>query len=324
MILDPLDASNNYSITENNVGNQPWQFFHDVNNSFYPVKSHQMTPSHNISYNPNEYIHVKVPDMIKNQSQTVMFDEYLPKKGQCSPSSRQQQNILAFTPLVSIQSWHESCVTTNNMSVSTKLVPVSNRSFMSRSLIAVPNRSSVQTTVQKAIYLTIDYTATLAKRGPTVPNECHRKNGEQHHSDRSNSSRNNHRIRSHINHQHKHQNSTDSFSSNINIITSNKSFNSLSVKSFVSQHTIPKSITTNKTNYRQQSLVKNHIKQPKSRENYQRHVLPLPNGLSLSIESSIQQIDNKHSSFQNNHRHQTKSIIIPAITTTADASRVQV
>ncbi|CAF1520628.1 unnamed protein product, partial [Rotaria sordida] len=68
-------------------------------------------------------------------------------------------------------------------------------SFMSRSLIAVPNRSSVQTTVQKAIYLTIDYTATLAERGPTVPNECHRKNGEQHHSDRSNSSRNNHRIR---------------------------------------------------------------------------------------------------------------------------------
>ncbi|CAF1150661.1 unnamed protein product [Rotaria sordida] len=80
VLIDPLDASNNYSITENNVGNQPWQFFHDVNNSFYPVKSHQMTPSHNISYNPNEYIHVKVPDMIKNQSQTVMFDEHLPKK----------------------------------------------------------------------------------------------------------------------------------------------------------------------------------------------------------------------------------------------------
>ncbi|CAF2576643.1 unnamed protein product [Rotaria sp. Silwood2] len=360
-IDDRTDESNTYSsynsITQNDARNQTRQLPHDVNNSLYSIKSHRMPPLHNAPYDPNEYVHVQVPDMINDQSQTVMFDERLSKKERFSSSSRQQQQkASAFKPLTNTQSLYESSVTANDISVTRKSVPLSNRSSVPRSLTAVPNKSSAQAPVKKAIYLTIDYTATLAERSQTVANESHHKHGERHHSDGSRSSKNNHRIRSHTNHQHKHQNSTDSSNYHIEI-TSSKSFDSLQAKSSGSQQTLLKSISINKlaqniekvpfsnndtkqsksrSNHRQQPLLNNQVKPSKSRENHQQHkrqhLPPLPNGSSLSIDSSIRRTDTKHSSSQmmgipssqNNHQHQTKSVITPVMTTRANASRAKV
>ncbi|CAF0977493.1 unnamed protein product [Rotaria sp. Silwood1] len=321
------DVSNIYSsynsTNKNDIRNQTWQFLHDANNSLYSTESRRITPSYNISYNPNEYIHAQVPDTIKNQSQTVTFDERLPKRGPfASSSQQQQQKTLALKPLASTQSWHESSITSNNMSVSRKRISSSNRSSTLRSLTSVPSKPSAQAPVQKAIYVTIDYTATLAERGQTVANEYHRKNGERYHSDGSNSSTNNHRIRSRVNHRHKHQHSTDLCSSSIHI-PSSKSLDTFQAKLSGSQHTIPKSMSTNRlaknieqmpfinnetkqfrsrSHHRQQSLQTNQVKPSKSRENHQQHKRQHhsspSNELSFPIESSIRRIDNKHSNRQ--------------------------
>jgi hypothetical protein len=339
-------------MTQNDILNQTWSSSHDVDNSFYTINLHRMTPSYNMPYITNQYDHDQIPNIINNQSKPIVTEERPSKRVQFATSKQQQQQTSALKPLVNTHSWHPS----NDMSVpittTKKPIPLSNKSSLPRPAASMVKISPTQIPVEKPIYVGIDYEATLAERSQTNTNKRHRKNVEKHHSDGLNSSSKNHRIRSHPTHPHKHQTSTDSPKININIISNNKSFDSFQPKSSPSHRTITKSIPTNKltqnieqipsitneikplksrSNHQQQSSVNNEIKPSKTRENHRRHPPILSNESTLKTQSSTQRIENKQSSVpmmrvplsQSNHKHQKQPIIQSIWTTTTSFTQTR-
>jgi hypothetical protein len=311
-----------------------------------------MTPPYNIPYMPNQYNHNKTSNTINNQSKTVISDERPSKKVQFS-TSHQQQQTSTLKPLINTQSWHESNIKTNDTSAptatTTKRVPLSNRSSTPQSTAVIPKISSAQTPVEKAIYVGIDYKATLAERGQTVANKRHGKNTEKNHSDRLNSSTDKHRSRSHTNHQHKHRTPTDS----PKVSFDSKSFDSLQPKSIDSQRILTKSLSTNKVpqnneqiplvnktksrnHHRHQSLVTNEIKPSQSLENPRQHrrhhQKHLSNDSSLNTQSSTRRIENKQASTpimriplsQFDQQHQKQPIIPSVVTSTTNITRTRI
>ena len=138
---------------------QSWPSPHDTNNSFYSVNSHQMI------YNPNQFSHGQFSNTINNQPQPIKLQERPSKKVQFSPSCELQQ-----------RSSLKSLNTTNDVSVpppTKKPIPLSNKLSTHRSTAVVAPATS---SVQKPIYVSIDYKATLAERSQTVPNKSRRKN----------------------------------------------------------------------------------------------------------------------------------------------------
>jgi len=314
-----------------------------------------MTPPYNIPYMPNQYNHTQIPNTINNKSKTVISDERPSKKVQFSTSHKQQQTS-TLKPLINTQSWHESTIKTSDTYApkitTTKLVPLSNRSSIPQSTAVIPKISSAQTPVEKAIYVGIDYKATLAERGQTVANKRHGKNTEKNHSDRLNSSTDKHRSRSHTNHQHKHRAPTDSPKVSFDIIPS-KSFDSLQPKSIDSQRLLTKSLSTNKlpqnneqiplinktksrTHHRHQSLVTNEIKPSNSLEKHRQHRRHhrkhLSDELSLNTQSSTRRIENKQASTpvmriplsQFDQQHQKQPLIPSVATPTTNITRTRI
>jgi len=237
---------------QNDPMTQSWSPNHDANDQFYQNNSFPMTTTSNIPYDPNQYIHTKIPNTFMNQSQQVILDERSSKKVQFARPIEQQTP--SKIPLTNAQSWHEQSVTNNDMSVSaTKQEPVLTRQSVHRSVMPKTNTLLTQVPIQKPIYVGIDHRATLAERGQTTANKRHHKNNEKTNFDITN----NHRTHSHTQHQHKHQELND-FSTSKNNIPSNKSVESSQIK-LPSTH---RSLTTTSTSTIIPNKLIQHTEQP--------------------------------------------------------------
>lgn len=286
-----------------------------------------MTTSYNIPYMPDQYNHTPIPNIINDQSKTVMSEERPSNKIQST--SFQQRQTTPLKPLVNTHSWHES----NNMitprKTTTKPDRLSNRSSVARLTSTSPK---TRTPVEKPIYVGIDHKATLAERGQAVAQKRRRKIREKNPSNGVNSPLNNHRTRAVT----AHRTPTDSPTSNIHT-ASNKPFESLQPKSSNSQRILIESGSANKlipfisnnneikprNNHQQQQLsINNEINWSKNRGNQPQNRRHHTQELSLNPQTSTRRIENQQSNkpvmriplSQFNHQHPKQPIILSTTT----------
>jgi hypothetical protein len=235
----PSTYSNNYPHLQNDIMNQSWSS-HDINNQFYQSNAHSMAAgTSNMSYDPNQYVYNQMSNTFLNQHPQPVVEERPSKKVQFARSTQQQPLFKA--PLTSTQSWHESSATTNDISTSTnRQEPVLSRQSVHRSAMPISDLSSTQASIQKPIYVGIDYKATLAERGQSTTNERQQKSTEKNHSDGLDS---NQRARPHVHHSHHKSRSSNDSSSTSNTLQSNRSSEPLPAK----LSNPPRSLTTTST-----------------------------------------------------------------------------
>jgi hypothetical protein len=271
---------------------QSWPPPQNNNNSFYLINSHQMTPSYNISYDPNQYNHAQI-------SKTMKQEERPSKKVHFSPSIQQQPP--ALKPLSSTQSWQNINVTPTNISVPKKSMPLSNK----LSTTVEPNTSSVQ----KPIYVTIDHKATLAERGQTTANKHHRKTR----TNELNSPQTNHRSSSQTNDQRTRPKPTIKFSGS----SQSKFFNSQQPLT----RSMSSTVLTQNTEQISSKNDENHRRH--RRHHHQQH---LSNGSPLHGDFSPHTHSNQPMMriplSQNNRHHQKQSRILSGTTSSTNLSRI--
>ena len=278
-----------------------------------------MTSSYNQHYIPHQG---QIPETTK----PVIPEERPSKKVQFS-SSNQQQQTSAFKPLTNTQSWHES----SDVSAQTtgKHVPLSNRSSLPRTSVVMPKTLSTRPTIEKPIYIGVDFQATLAERGQTNSSKRNRRNGEKSHSDGLNSSTNIHTVHPHSIRLHKHQTPTGSPKSNIETSLHKSSDSQRTVMKSRSGQNIEqsnefksvKSRHHHRQQQQQQPSMNNEVKRPKSRESHRRH-----HHQHSSSPASIQHMTRQNETKQSdtpvmriplsslNHHHQREPVVLSSAT----------
>lgn len=123
--------------------------------------------------------HHDVTDQSWRTSSKAYYSVY-PMKVPISPSNRKSTSK---KPLSSAQSWHEILEPTFP-TTATKSIPLFSRSSVSRASTGTLIIPTTRASIEKPVYIGIDFQATLAERSQTNNRKSHRGRSETHHQHR--------------------------------------------------------------------------------------------------------------------------------------------